>query len=139
MLRVLCNQFSGYQCPSALVVRFFESDGMANAKFHREFQQAHHPFGNPSDASWTSVSGSSTSGSSVASNPHFTFIPLPMAVDPPAKKPHTYFFSEESSSLAADPSNADEGEPRPTSDPALKADSKPNVRDSILRYSLYLT
>lgn len=57
-----------------------------------------------------------------------------MAVDPPAKKPHTHtpnFLSEEPAFLAADPSNADEGEPRPT-DPILKAYSKlPNVRDSM--------
>lgn len=94
---------------------------MAKAKLQQEFQQAHHSFSNPSDASWTSVSGSSTSGNSVASGPHFTFTPLPMAVDPPAKK-HTFspnFLSEEScsESLATDPSNA----AHPT------ANSKPNV------------
>src|SRR5438445_6427841 len=54
-----------------------------------------------------------------------------MAIDPPAKKLHTSSsncFSEESP-LTADPSNTDEGE----------SNSKPgNVRNLILRYSLYL-
>ena len=120
------------------IVHFpFEMVRRSGSKIHREFNLAHNPFGNASDACWTSVSGSS---SACNSDIHITSIPLPITDNLPAKKPCTSThndISQESSSLEAEPSNTDEAKPCPASGPSHKTNSKPNVRDFILRHSLY--
>lgn len=104
------------------------------SKLLREFEQAHHHFGGPTVASWTSVSGSTSTNS----DPHITSTPLPMAVSPPAKRPRLSEVTRDANEMAPftntpndlsedyDSFNIDEAESYPTSGPGLKA--KPHVR-----------